>query len=487
MSKNTDKPIKVVVVGAGKAGTLLTEDINNNKDTSLQVVALVDDDITKLGKKFSGVPVAGTLAEVSKVMIEHDADEVLIALPSVRGEVIRKIVDSDINKRVNYRILPRISEVLAQPYKEDYLKYVRKVDAVDLVGAEIRKEDQVELRKHFKDEVVLITGAAGSIGSELSRQSVLYGAKKVIFFDWWENGMFELRNELIEKYSEHNLEFVIGDIKDKKKVHKILRKYRPTTIFHAAAYKHVPLMEGNPAEAIKNNIIGTKIMSEAAVRHGVKKFVLVSTDKAVNPTNVMGATKRGAEKIIHITAESQSVTTFCAVRFGNVANSNGSVLPIFERQIEKGGPLTVTHKDVTRYFMTIPEAVNLILKAWVMGENNDLFVLDMGEPIKIYDLARWVIAINGYVPNVDIKIDVVGLRPGEKLYEELLVDEESTTSTTVDGIFKTKNYLSFDRLKFLNQLDYLQDSLESDDFDVSDIRATLKTMISTYYPEKGKQ
>jgi FlaA1/EpsC-like NDP-sugar epimerase len=241
-------------------------------------------------------------------------------------------------------------------------------------------------------------------------------------------------------------------------------------------------MEANPSEAIKNNIIGTKIVGEAAIRNNVKKFVLVSSDKAVNPTNVMGATKRGAEKIIHILAESQSETIFCAVRFGNVANSNGSVMPLFERQIEKGGPLTVTHKNVTRYFMTIPEAVHLILKAWIMGENNDLFVLDMGEPIKIYDLARWIIAINGYIPETDIKIEVVGLRPGEKLYEELLVNEESTSSTVVEGIFKTKNYLSFDRLKFLNNLTYIEESLESEDFDGNDIKNHLKLMISTYHP-----
>lgn len=481
-TKTSSKAIRVVIVGAGKAGSLLSEDIALNKSSSLQVVAFVDDNEKKQGKVISGVKVAGTINDISKVMEEYSADEVLIALPSVRGEVIRRIVSADINKRVNYRILPRISEVLAQEYKEDYLQYVRKVDSVDLVGGEINKEDQTDLRKNFKNQVVMVTGAAGSIGSELSRQAALYGAKKVIFYDWWENGMFHLRNELIEKYPEADFEFIIGDIKDKKKIHRILRTYSPTTIFHAAAYKHVPLMEGNPAEAIKNNILGTKIVAEAAIRHSVKKFVLVSTDKAVNPTNVMGATKRGAEKIIHILAESQDVTTFCAVRFGNVANSNGSVLPYFEKQIERGGPVTVTHKEITRYFMSIPEAVHLILKAWILGENNDLFVLDMGEPIKIYELAKWVIAINGYVPDKDIKIDIIGLRPGEKLYEELLVDEEGTASTTVDGIFKTKNYLSFNRLMFLNKLDFLEDSLESEDFSVADIKNTLKAMISTYSP-----
>jgi len=486
MSESNQKNIKVIIVGAGKAGQLISENISKNEDSALRVVGFVDDDKSKLGTSINGAKVYGALSEIARVLDETQADEVLIALPSVRGGVIRKIVDNDINRRVNYRILPRISEVLAQPYEEDYLKYIKKVDAVDLVGGEISKSDQDDLRSKISNQTVMITGAAGSIGSELSRQVSLYGAKKVVFYDWWENGMFDLRNQIIESYPSGDFEFIIGDIKDKKKLNKVIRQFKPSTIFHAAAYKHVPLMESNPAEAIKNNIIGTKIVAETAIRHKVSKFVLVSSDKAVNPTNVMGATKRGAEKIIHILAESQHHTIFCAVRFGNVANSNGSVMPIFERQIERGGPVTVTHKDVTRYFMTIPEAVHLILKAWLMGENNDLFVLDMGEPIKIYDLARWIIAVNGYIPGKDIKIDVVGLRPGEKLFEELLVDEESTSSTTVDGIFKTKNYLSFDRLKYLSNLTFLQESLEDEDFDNDDIREALQKMISTYSPSNIK-
>ncbi len=479
-----EKNIKVLVVGAGKAGELLSKNIADNPDTSFNVVGFIDDDPAKHGKTINGARVLGGLSEISKALDDTKADEVLIALPSVRGDVIRKVVDNDIGRRVGYKILPRISEVLAQPFEEDYLRHVRKVTAVDLVGGEINKTDQEGIHIYITPLTVLITGAAGSIGSELSRQISLYGAKKVIFFDWWENGMFELRNQIMDAYPKGNFEFVIGDIKDKKKINYIIKKFRPDTIFHAAAYKHVPLMEDNPSESIKNNIIGTRIVAEAAIRHGVRKFVMVSSDKAVNPTNIMGATKRGAEKIIHILAESQGTTTFCAVRFGNVANSNGSVIPLFERQIERGGPVTVTHRDVTRYFMTIPEAVHLILKASMMGENNDLFVLDMGEPIKIYDLARWIIAINGFVPHKDIRIEVVGLRQGEKLYEELLVDEETTTSTTIDGVFKTKNHLNFDRLKFLNNLTSLQESLEDEDFDMERIRAHIKLMVSTYMPAR---
>lgn len=481
--KTNDKTIKIIIVGAGKAGALLAEDINNNDDISFSVIGFVDDDTNKKNKIVNGVRVLGNTDKVSDIIQTTGAEEVWFAIPSARASSIRKIVSKNLDKRIIYRILPRSYEVLEQPFEEDYLKYIRKVSAVDLVGGEINKKDQDDIKNALNGLTVMITGAAGSIGSELSKQIALYGAKKIVFYDWWENGMFELRNQIVTTYPDGNFEFIIGDIKDVKRLNRVIELNKPNTIFHAAAYKHVPLMEDNPSEAVKNNMVGTKVVSEAAIRHGVKKFVLVSSDKAVNPTNVMGATKRGAEKIIHILSESQEITQFCAVRFGNVANSNGSVMPIFDRQISKGGPLTVTDKEVTRYFMTIPEAVHLILRAWIMGKNNDLFVLDMGEPIKIYELAKWVIAINGYIPSKDIKINVIGLRPGEKLYEELLVDEESTVRTKVDNIFKTKNYLNFDRIKFLYNLTLLVGSLDNDDFKNKDIKNYLSIMVSTYRPQ----
>lgn len=485
MSKSeVEKSMKVLIVGAGKAGSLLAEDINNNNNIPFTVVAFADDDPEKIGKKVAGVEVTGTTSEVASITSATGAEEVWFAIPASRGSVIRRIVQNDMTKRIKYRILPHTAEVLAQPYKEDYIKFIRPVEPIDLVGGEIDKDEQADLKKAFKGRTVMITGAAGSIGSELSRQAALYGAEKVVFYDWWENGMFYLRNELIENYPSGNFEFIIGDVKDSRRVNTVMKLHKPDTVFHAAAYKHVPLMEDNPTEAIRNNIIGTKTVGDAAIRNGVDKFVLVSTDKAVNPTNVMGATKRAAEKMIHILSESQDTTKFCAVRFGNVANSNGSVLPIFKRQIERGGPVTVTHKDITRFFMTIPEAVHLILRAWIMGENNDLFVLDMGEPIKIYDLAKWVIAINGYIPEVDIKIDITGLRPGEKLYEEVLVKQEDTTRTKVNTIFKTKNYLEFDRIKFLYNLSYIEDLIKTKDYNELDLKKALQGMISTYSPAK---
>ena len=483
MSNKEQVKIKVLIAGAGKAGELLSRNIKENTDISFELIGFVDDEEVKVGTLVNAIPVLGKISDLQMLIDKYKIDEIIIALPSARGSVIRKVVSATANRRIVYRILPRISEVLAQSFEKDYLKYVRRVEIEDLVGGEISKNDQAALTKNIQRKTIIITGAAGSIGSELSRQIALYGAKKIILFDWWENGMFELRNQLIENYSEDNFEFIIGDIKDAKKIDFLLKKYKPDTIFHAAAYKHVPLMESNPAEAVKNNIIGTKIVAEAAVKNKVHKFILVSSDKAVNPTNVMGATKRGAEKIIHTVASSQKTTTFCAVRFGNVTNSNGSVMPIFTKQIEKGGPITLTHRDVTRYFMTIPEAVHLILKAWFMGENNDLFVLDMGEPIRIYDLARWIISINGFIPEEDIKIDVVGLRPGEKLFEELLVDEESTEVTTVEGIFKTKNYLNFDQKKFLVNLDKLKINVENSSLSVFEIKSALSELISTYNPQ----
>jgi FlaA1/EpsC-like NDP-sugar epimerase len=486
MPKSANKEIKVIIVGAGQAGALIAEDIKKSS-SSFDVVGLVDDDPAKLGKKVSGVDVLGKVSDLRKLVKQLDVEEVFIAIPSERGQTIRRIIEGTSGLKIAYKILPRLSEVLLQNFDEDYLKYLRKVKPEDLLGGEILKSDQQEITGFSAGQVVLITGAAGSIGSELSRQIAAHKPSKLVMYDWWENGMFDLRNQLLESYDEDDLEFVIGDIKDRSKLNQIMKLYKPTTVFHAAAYKHVPLMEHNPAEAIKNNIIGTKTVGELAVKHKVKKFILVSTDKAVNPTNIMGATKRAAEKVIHILGSSQPDTTFCAVRFGNVINSNGSVIPTFEKQIEMGGPVTLTDKEMTRFFMTIPEAVHLILKSWVMGLNNDLFVLDMGEPVKIYELAKLLIALQGYEPEEDIKIDVIGLRPGEKMYEEVLVGKELTQATSVKKVFRTQNYMDFDELAFLNDLNLLVESLGEDGLNANLIKTRLKKMVPTYSPRQHEE
>lgn len=478
-----DAQVNILVVGAGKAGELVADDILKDKNSPFQIAGFVDDDTSKHGKKIKGIKVLGAVSDLRRIINKNDIHELLITIPSERGKAVRRIVESTWGMKISYKILPRSAEVLIQDFKEDYMKYVRKVKAEDLLGGEILKSDQKGISDYAKNQTIMITGAAGSIGSELSRQIAAHGANKVILYDWWENGMFALRNQLIENHPERKFEFIIGDINDRKKVDMVMKKLRPNTVFHAAAYKHVPLMEGNPSEAIKNNIMGTKNVAEISIKYGVKKFVLVSSDKAVNPTNIMGATKRSAEKIVHILAESQKDTIFCSVRFGNVINSNGSAIPIFEQQIEKGGPVTVTHTEVTRYFMTIPEAVHLILQSWVMGKNNDLFVLDMGEPIKIYDLAKFLIALQGYEPEKDIKIKIIGMRPGEKLYEEVLVDEEETKATSVQKIFRTQNYLNFDKLAFLNNMNLLFESLEEEGLQIQTLKDRLKKMVPTYRPK----
>lgn len=479
-----NKTIPILIIGAGKAGELILNNLREDIESPFKVVGFIDDDNEKQGNLINGVSVVGTIADLPKIVKSQHIEELFIAVPSERGRTVRGIVESTMGLKLVYKILPRMSEVLMQDFEEDYLKYIRKVKAEDLLGGEILKSDQEEIGNFADGQTILITGAAGSIGSELSRQLAAYGAKKIVFYDWWENGIFELRNQLLESHPDGDYEFIIGDVKDRKKLNQVMGKHKPDTVFHAAAYKHVPLMEANPAEAVKNNIYGTKTVGEVSIKHRVKKFVLISTDKAVNPTNIMGASKRAAEKTIHILAESQNHTAFCAVRFGNVINSNGSAIPYFEKQIEKGGPVTVTHKDVTRFFMTIPEAVHLVLQTWVMGENNDLFVLDMGESIKIYDLAKLLITLNGYVPEEDIKIKIIGLRPGEKLYEEVLVEEEETVSTPVQKIFRTKNYMNFDKIAFIHNYNHLIESIEEEGLDIDSIRPQLQKMISTYKPSE---
>lgn len=482
MHNNNDK-IEVIIVGAGKAGQLLAKSIINSKDSSYELVGFVDDDESKREKVMLGKRVLGKVSELAEVVERVGAEEIIIAVPSERGRLVREIVRQTEGLHLSFKILPRTTEVLLEDFDQDYLKYVRRIRPEDLLGGEISKTDQQKVEKFAKDKTILITGAAGSIGSELSRQIAGFDTDLIVFYDRWENGVFDLRHQLIELYPYGKFEFVIGDIKDRRRLNAVMHQYKPHSVFHAAAYKHVPLMEMNPQEAIKNNIVGTKNVAELSIKNGVKKFVLVSTDKAVNPTNIMGATKRATEILINILSRTQSNTVFSVVRFGNVINSNGSAIPLFLKQIEKGGPVTVTHKEMTRFFMTIPEAVHLILQCWLMGENNDLFVLDMGEEVKIYDLARALIAIEGYVPEVEIPIQIVGLRPGEKLYEEVLVDEEGAAATKVKKVYKTQNYINFDLLDFLAKLYSLIEDVTNDTpMTREQVKQRLKCLVSTYRP-----
>lgn len=441
------KKRNVLIIGAGVAGTDVATEIKRNPDMGLKVVGFIDDDPSKMDKMVSGVSVFGTKNDLEKVIRKLEIEEVIIAIPSAEGETINCYVKACSDLHVRFSIVPRVREIIEGVAK---MESIRKVRIEDILGRPVTKSDVVDLKSFFNNGVVLITGAAGSIGSELSRQVVAYNPKSLILLDWWENGIFELKNELTKNFPKADLHFVIGNIQDRETVKNVLGKFKPDFVFHAAAYKHVPLMEENPLEAVKNNVLGTLNLAEESLNAKVSKFVLISTDKAAEPINIMGATKlvtEGIGKMLNC-----DKTKFMAVRFGNVLGSHGSVVPIFMKQIEEGGPVTVTDKRMTRFFMTIPEATQLILKAANIGHGGELFVLDMGSPVNIVELAESVIRLSGRVPYDDIKIEVVGVRKGEKITEKTLTHDEKLESTKDGKIFISKSLgLSIDKLPhFLN-------------------------------------
>jgi FlaA1/EpsC-like NDP-sugar epimerase len=384
--------------------------------------------------KLHGVPVVGNRYDIVRVAKEMNIDEIIIAIPSAPKKEINAIYSECSKTDCKVRILPSISHIINGNVS---MKKVRDVELEDLLGREPVKLELNKIALYLKNKVVLVTGGGGSIGSELCRQIAAFLPKQLILLDFYENNAYDIQNELKFKYPDLNLTAVIANIREEQRIDNIFRQYRPDVVFHAAAHKHVPLMEENPIEAIKNNVFGTINVVKSADKYKTSKFILISTDKAVNPTNVMGATKRIAEMIIQATNR-HSKTKFAAVRFGNVLGSNGSVIPLFKKQIVNGGPVTVTHPEVTRYFMTIPEAVQLVIQAGSMVIGGEVFVLDMGQPVKIYDLARNLIKLSGYKPDEDIEIVFTGLRPGEKLYEELLLEEEGLSTTRHNKIFVAK-------------------------------------------------
>jgi len=425
---------RVLIIGGGDAGALVVKELNNNPKLNYTPVAIIDDDAMKWGKKLNGVSIVGGREKIIETVARKRVDEIILAIPSAKPRDINDIyaICSKTNCRI--KILPSVTQLIDESVA---VQRIRGVKIEDLLGREPIKLNCDKIVKYIKGNVVMVTGAGGSIGSELCRQIAFYMPARLVMLDNYENGLFEIQNELIHKCPGLDIVPVVANIRERQRIDSIYRIYRPDIVFHAAAHKHVPLMELNPTEAIKNNVFGTQNVAECADKYGVKRFVLISTDKAVNPTSVMGATKRIAEMIIQ-SLNARSKTEFVAVRFGNVLGSNGSVIPIFKKQIENGGPVTVTHRDVERFFMTIPEAVQLVLQAGAMASGGEIFVLDMGEPVKIYDLARNLIKLSGFEPEVDIDIVFTGLRPGEKLYEELLLDEEGLQSTMNDKIFVAK-------------------------------------------------
>ncbi len=429
----------IMIIGAGKATLIMLNEIKENKHNNYSVRCIIDDDISKIGRMISTTTVVGNTTQIVKMANKYDIDNIIISIPSLDSENKKRIINICAKTMCKLKILPEIYSLIYSDGTTDLLSQLRDVQVEDLLGREAIVMDCHMTKKYLDNKVVLVTGGGGSIGSELCRQIASCAPKELIIIDIYENSIYDIQQELIRTYGEKlNMDVQIASIRDRHKLEQIYSSKKIDVVFHAAAHKHVPLMENNPEEAIKNNILGTYNAAFMADRYGVDKFVLISTDKAVNPTNIMGATKRICEMIIQVFNQ-LSKTEYVAVRFGNVLGSNGSVIPLFMDQVKAGGPVTVTHPEITRYFMTIPEAVQLVLRASTIAKGGEIFILDMGEPVKIKDLAYNLILLSGLVPEKDIKITYTGLRPGEKLYEELLIKENSgQTKTEIDKIFIEK-------------------------------------------------
>ncbi len=433
---STRKVARVLVAGAGEAGTMLAREVRRHPESYMEIVGFLDDNPSKEKEWYLGYAILGSLEELTEVAHRHRVDKVIIAMPKADGDVIRHVVTMAQEAGIESQIMPGYYELLRGNFN---IAKLRKVDVTDLLGRDQIELDVAPISKYLYGRTVLVTGAGGSIGSEIIRQLTKFNPKHVLLLGRGENSIFRVEREFRTDYPNITFTPIITDVRDHDSLEHIFRKYHPEVIFHAAAHKHVPLMEDNPDQAVLNNIGGTRNLTELALQYGVERFVNVSSDKAVNPTSVMGCSKRVAEYVVHRASlragENQS---FVSVRFGNVLGSRGSVVPLFKQQIENGGPVTVTHPDMTRYFMTIPEASQLVLQAGGLNNNGSIYVLDMGSPVRIVDLARDLIRLCGFTPDVDIDIAYSGIRPGEKLYEELLTDEEGTTATRHSKIFKAR-------------------------------------------------
>lgn len=475
--RHTSEQVKIMIIGAGEATSVLMREISNSRylDNS-KVVCIIDDDLGKVGKYIRGVKIVGTRDHIKEYARYYDIDEIIFAIPSASTKDKREILNICKETSCNLKILPGVYQMVDG---EINIKDLRNVDVLDLLGRDPVKVDIESIMGYVKDKTVLVTGGGGSIGSELCRQLVSHKPKCLVIFDIYENNAYDIQQELKIKYPDANVVTLIGTIRNTSRLESVFEQYKPDIVYHAAAHKHVPLMEVSPNEAIKNNVVGTWNVAKMADKYGVKKFVMISTDKAVNPTNVMGATKRICEMIIQSFNE-KSKTDFVAVRFGNVLGSNGSVIPLFKRQIEAGGPVTVTHPDIIRYFMTIPEAVSLVLQAGAYAKGGEIFILDMGEPVKIDDLAKNLIRLSGYTLGVDMEIKYTGLRPGEKLYEELLMNEEGMQDTD-NKLIHIGRPIEFDKEHFYEKLEELKEMAYAEDS--ADIRKKIMEVVDTYHPQ----
>lgn len=500
--RSSDGSHNVMVIGAGGAGQTIIRSIVRNRLSGDKVVCIIDDNPNKSNRYIDGIPIVGGRDDIMYFVEKYDIDKIYIAIPSASKENKRDIIN--ICSETNC-VLKNLPDFYQYANTDINIGSLRDVSVEDLLGREPLRTDMSDVFEMIKGKTILVTGGGGSIGSELCRQIAAHQPERLIIFDIYENNAYAIQQELREKYPEMELTVLIGSVRDSRRLEYVFKKYHPDIVYHAAAHKHVPLMEDSPCEAIKNNVVGTYKTAYAAMINNCKRFVLISTDKAVNPTNIMGASKRLCEMVIqafdrcvkngdmnsistlHIhpraaaaEPEGKLRTEFVAVRFGNVLGSNGSVVPLFKQQIERGGPLTVTHPDIVRYFMTIPEAVSLVLLAGAYAHGGEIFVLDMGSPVKIDTLARNLIKLSGLVPDVDIKIEYTGLRPGEKLYEEKLMAEEGLKRTP-NKLIHIGNPIPFDTAEFRAQLEELMTAAYDND---DDIRTIVEKMVPTYIPKK---
>jgi len=475
-SNQGQKRNRLLIVGAGHAGHRVIREILSTEFAKYDIVGLIDDDKAKLGCTISGIKVIGGRDKIVKVCADKKVDMILVAIPTLPAEERKKLLDICHVTKCRVSVLPNIDMLFENERLTDH---IRRVEITDLLCRDSVKLNNEAIGDLIRGRVVLVTGGGGSIGSELCRQIAKYNPSRLVILDIYENNAYDLQNELTSHFPELKHSVVIASVRERARLEEVFKQYRPVVVFHAAAHKHVPLMEENPEEAIKNNVFGTFNVAACADSYGVEKFVLISTDKAVNPTNIMGASKRICEMIIQ-TLDKTSQTDFAAVRFGNVLGSNGSVIPLFKKQIEEGGPVTVTHKEITRFFMTIPEAAQLVLQAASYASGGEIFVLDMGEPVKIYDLAENLIKLMGYEPGKDIEIKITGLRPGEKLYEELMMAEEGLTSTQNEKIFIAKP-LHIEEETLKAGLTQMAEVIAK--HDGNSIKKAVSELVSTYSPE----
>ncbi|CAI3248892.1 putative polysaccharide biosynthesis protein, CapD-like domain [Clostridium neonatale] len=465
---------RVMVVGAGSAGTMIINEILSRRELKYNPIVLIDDDRDKLGRRISGIKIEGNRHDIPYIAKEQEIDLILIAIPSLDNKNKAEIIDICKETNCKLKIIPGMYEIING---DATVSRIKDVDLEDLLGRDPIQLDNRGIAEYIEGKTILVTGGGGSIGSELCRQIAVFNPKKLIIFDIYENNAYDIQNELKDSFPDLELKVLIGSIRDRDRLHEIFTKNNIDVVFHAAAHKHVPLMEDSPKEAIKNNVFGTLNLALEASEAKIDRFVMISTDKAVNPTNIMGATKRLCEMIIQA-VNKESETEFVAVRFGNVLGSNGSVIPLFKRQIANGGPVTVTHKKIIRYFMLIPEAAQLVLQAGAFAKGGEIFVLDMGKPVKIYDLACDLIRLSGLEPNRDIKIVFTGLRPGEKLYEELLMSEEGLEDTVHKKIHVGKP--TFEDMNSLTiKLEQLRKLLEVDD--IKELKRQMQLIVPTYH------